>query len=70
MTGKPEALTICLSRAIARIEQRNQQEAMLNTARQLRAATRDIGTYNALGDFISASPAERHAIVTLMGRMF
>jgi hypothetical protein len=69
ITGKPEALTLCLSRAIARLEQRNQQEAMLHTARQLRAATRDTDTYNALGDFISATPPERQAIVTLIRGM-
>jgi ribosomal 50S subunit-associated protein YjgA (DUF615 family) len=69
MNNRSSALTLCLSRAIARLEQRNQQEAMLHTARQLRAATHDTGTYNALGDFISATPPERQAIVTLIRGM-
>lgn len=65
-----EAVTLCLSRRIAMKEGRNQQAAMIQTARKLRAQTKNSEAYSLLGEFITATPAERVAIVSTVERMF
>ena len=65
-----DALTLCLSRRLAMSDGRNQQQAMIATARTLRSETRNTDTYDALGVFIAATPAERQKIVALSERMF
>lgn len=65
-----EALTLALSRRLAIADDRNQQQAMLQTARKLRSETKNKDTYESLGIFITATPAERQKIVELTERMF
>lgn len=63
-----DAITLCLSRRFAMLEGRNQQAAMIATARIIREETNDRETYAALGDFLTATPAERHTIVDICER--
>lgn len=64
-----DSITLALSRRVAIADGRNQQQAMVATARKLRASTCDTGSYNALGDFITCTDAERHAILNLVEGM-
>ena len=70
MSINSEALTLVLSRRLAIADGRNQQQAMIHTARQLRAETHSKDTYESLGIFLTATPAERQKIVELSERMF
>jgi hypothetical protein len=70
MSINSEALTLVLSRRLAIVDGRNQQEAMIHTARRLRAETRNRDTYESLGIFLSAAPAERQKVVDMSERMF
>ena len=65
---KSDAITLCLSRRFAMLEGRNQQAAMIATARIIREETKDRETHAALGDFLTAAPAERHIIVDICER--
>lgn len=66
---KSEVLTLCLARRFAILENRNQQAAMIAAARQLRKeATGE--TFKRLGDFITATPAERQLIVSEIERIY
>lgn len=65
-----EALTLALSYRLAVADGRNQQQAMLHTARRLRAETKNHDTYASLGIFITAPPAERQKIINLTERIF
>lgn len=58
-----DAVTLCLSRRFAMLEGRNQQAAMIATARRLRMETTREDTYHNLGLFITATPRERQLIV-------
>jgi hypothetical protein len=64
-----EAVTLCLSRRIAMKEGRNQQAAMIHTARVIRAETKSKDSYESLGLFLTATPAERQKVVELTERM-
>lgn len=65
---KSDAITLCLSRRFAMLEGRNQQAAMIATARIIREETKGRETYAALGDFLTATPAERQIIVDICER--
>lgn len=58
-----DAIKLCLSRRFAMLEGRNQQAAMIATARIIREETKDRETYAALGEFITATPRDRQIIV-------
>lgn len=64
-----EALTLALSRRLAMVDKRNQQAAMIHTARVLRAETKNKDTYKALGEFITCTDAERQVIMEATERM-
>lgn len=70
MNINSEALTLCLSRRLAIADGRNQQQAMMQTARIIRQHTKRKDTYEALGIFLTATPAERQKIVALSEKMF
>lgn len=61
-----DSITLALSRRLAAADGRSQQQAMIRTARQLRLSTCDTASYNALGDFLTCSDLERHAILNLI----
>jgi hypothetical protein len=65
-----EALTLVLSRRLAIADGRNQQQAMIHTARVLRTETHSKDTYESLGIFLTATPAERQKILDVSERMF
>ena len=65
-----EALTLTLSRRLAIADGRNQQEAIIATARLLRSETKSSTAYAALGDFITCQPGNRQKIINEMERMF
>ena len=60
-----DAVTLCLSRHFAMLEGRNQQAAMIATARRLRMTTTNEETYSSLGLFITATPRERQIMVDI-----
>lgn len=70
MAINSEALTLALSRRLAVVDGRNQQQAMIHTARILRAETHNRDTYESLGIFLTAAPADRQRVVELTERMF
>ena len=70
MSINSEALTLALSRRLAIADGRNQQQAMIHTARVLRAETKNPVTYNTLGEFLTATPAERQKILETTEWMF
>lgn len=70
MAINSEALTLALSRRLAIADGRNQQQAMIHTARTLRAETHNHDTYESLGVFLTAAPSDRQRIVELTERMF
>jgi hypothetical protein len=70
MTTNSEALTLALSRRLAIADGRNQQQAMIHTARVLRAETKNTDTYQSLGVFLTATPAERQKILAVTEGMF
>lgn len=63
-----DAVTLCLSRQFAMLEGRNQQAAMIATARRLRMTTTNEETYSSLGLFITATPRERQIMVGITER--
>jgi hypothetical protein len=65
-----EALTLVLSRRLAIADGRNQQQAMIHTARVLRNETHSRDTYESLGIFLTATPAERQKILDVSEGMF
>ena len=70
MSVNSEALTLVLSRRLAIADGRNQQQAMIHTARVLRTETHSKDTYESLGIFLTATPAERQKILDVSERMF
>lgn len=64
-----EAVTLCLSRRMAQAYNGNQQAAMIHTARVIRAETKSKDSYESLGLFLTATPAERQKVVELTERM-
>ena len=70
MSINSECLTLCLSRRLAMADGRNQQQAMIQTARIIRQETKRKDTYESLGVFLTATPAERQKIIELSERMF
>ena len=70
MNTNSEALTLALSRRLAIADGRSQQQAMIHTARVLRAETKNNDTYQSLGVFLTATPAERQRVVELTEKMF
>ena len=70
MTTNSEALTLALSRRLAIADGRSQQQAMIHTARVLRAETKNADTYQSLGVFLTATPAERQKILEVTEGMF
>ncbi len=70
MSINSEGLTLCLSRRLAIADGRNQQAAMIATARKIRCETRNRDTYESLGLFLTATPQEREKAVALTERMF
>ena len=70
MSINAEALTLCLSRRLAMADGRNQQAAMIDTARKIRRQTKSRDTYESLGLFLTATPQERQKVVALSERMF
>jgi hypothetical protein len=70
MSINSEALTLALSRRLAIVDGRNQQAAMIHTARVLRAETKKPDTYQSLGVFLTATPAERQRILAVTEGMF
>jgi hypothetical protein len=70
MSINSEALTLALSRRLAIADGRNQQQAMIHTARILRAETKNPDTYQTLGVFLTATPAERQRILAVTEGMF
>ena len=70
MSINSEALTLCLSRRLAMADDRNQQAAMIETARKIRCQTKSRDTYESLGLFLTATPQERQEVVALSERMF
>lgn len=70
MSINSEALTLALSRRLAIADNRNQQQAMIHTAKLIRAETRNRDTYESLGVFLTASEVDRQKIVSLTEKMF
>lgn len=70
MAVNSEALTLVLSWRLAIADGRNQQQAMIHTARVIRNETRNKDTYESLGIFLSATPAERVMAVDVSERLF
>jgi hypothetical protein len=70
MSINSEALTLALSRRLAIADGRSQQQAMIHTARVLRAETKNPDTYQTLGVFLTATPAERQKILAVTEGMF
>lgn len=70
MSINSEALTLALSRRLAIADNRNQQQAMIHTARLIRVETKNKNAYKALGEFITCSDAEREAIAAVSEKMF
>ena len=70
MNPNSEALTLCLSRQLARVDGRNQQQAMIQTARIIRRETKSHEVFESLGLFINATPTERMAIAQFSERQF
>ena len=70
MNINSDALTLALSRRLAIADGMNQQAAMIHTARVLRSETKNRDTYESLGVFLTATPAERQRIVEVTERMF
>lgn len=70
MAINSEALTLALSRRLAIADGRNQQQAMIHTARTLRAETRNRDTYESLGVSLTSAPGDRQRIVELTEKMF
>ena len=70
MSINSEALTLALSRRLAIADGRNQQQAMIHTARTLRAETKNRDTYESLGIFLTSTPSDRKRIVELTEKMF
>jgi hypothetical protein len=70
MSINSEALTLALSRLLAIVDGRNQQAAMIHTARVLRAETKNPDTYQSLGVFLTATPAERQKILAVTEGLF
>ncbi len=70
MSINSEALTLVLSRRLAIADGRNQQAAMIHTARVLRAETKNPDTYQSLGAFLTTTPAERQKILEVTEGMF
>ena len=70
MSINSEDLTIALSSRLAIVDGRNQQAAMIHTARVLRSETKNRDTYESLGVFLTATPSERQRIVEVTERMF
>lgn len=70
MSINSEALTLALSRRLAIADNRNQQQAMIQTARLIRAETKNRDTYESLGIFLTSTDAERQKIVSLTEKMF
>ena len=64
-----EAVTLCLSRRLAQADGRNQQAAMIHTARVIRQETKSKDSYESLGLFLTATPAERQKVVEMTERM-
>ena len=60
-----DAVTLCLSRRFAMLEGRNQQAAMIATARRLRMTTTNEETYSSLGLLLTATPRERQIMVDI-----
>lgn len=70
MSINSEALTLVLSRRLAIADGRNQQQAIIHTARVIRNETRNRDTYESLGIFLTATPAERQKILDMSERLF
>lgn len=70
MSINSEALALVLSRRLAMADGRNQQQAIIHTARVIRNETRNRDTYESLGIFLSATPAERQKILDVSERLF
>lgn len=70
MSINSEALTLALSRRLAIADHRNQQQAMIQTARLIRAETKNRDTYESLGIFLTSTDAEREAIAAVTEKMF
>lgn len=64
------ALNLALSRRLAMVDGRNQQEAMIGCARKAREETKSKANYHMLGEFITAKPHDRQAMVELMELSF
>lgn len=69
MNINAEALTLYLSRRLAIADGRNQQQAMMQTARIIRQQTKRKDTYEALGIFLTATPEGWEKIVALSEKM-
>lgn len=64
------ALNMALSRKLAMVDGRSQQEAIIACARKDRAETKSRENYRMLGEFITAKPQDRESIVEIMERSF
>lgn len=70
MSINGDGLTIALSRRLAIVDGRNQQQAMIQTARTIRRETKNKDTYESLGVFLTATPEEKDKTIELVERMF